>query len=596
MVMVLRNTGALPGKLLQQILDHRRPGMGQVAAVVAPAAESQHPPVSARVGERGKIARRAAVHVRREAQVCDRIAVDGIGAALQDDEFRIVSRQVRHDVRPHLRKYFVVGPGGQRHVELHAGRSAAPFLSGVTRTRIEVASVLVQVGKHDCRVVLERVEDAVAVVCVDVDVGDPTQAAAFELLDGDAAVVEYAKTRRTGACRVMESRDRYEGATAALVHDRFHRSERRTDDARSRFVNALESRRVAGVEESSATCRAVAHELEILGGVKGAQLRLARNARLDLGDASHEVARAEFAHESRQTVGAERMPVAEAVARKTLTQHHTDARHRAAHAPSGNCAPKRPSLTQPRPGQLGAPIAIGAALEDNRPMAQYIYTMSRVSKVVPPKRVILRDISLSFFPGAKIGVLGLNGSGKSSLLKIMAGLDTTYDGEARPQNGIRIGFLPQEPQLDPAQDVRATVMAGLGATFAQLQEFNQISEKFAEPMDDEQMNALLARQAQLQDAIDAAGGWELERKLEIAADALRLPPWEASIGTLSGGEKRRVALCRLLLSAPDMLLLDEPTNHLDAESIGWLERYLEEYPSTVIAVTHDRYILDNVAE
>jgi energy-dependent translational throttle protein EttA len=229
-------------------------------------------------------------------------------------------------------------------------------------------------------------------------------------------------------------------------------------------------------------------------------------------------------------------------------------------------------------------------------MAQYIYTMNRVSKVVPPKRTILRDISLSFFPGAKIGVLGLNGSGKSSLLRIMAGSDTGFDGEARPQNGIRIGFLPQEPQLDPSRDVRATVMEGLGETFRQLQEFNEISEKFAEPMDDEKMNALLARQAQLQDAIDAGSGWELERKLEIAADALRLPPWEASIGTLSGGEKRRVALCRLLLSAPDMLLLDEPTNHLDAESIAWLERYLEEYPSTVIAVTHDRYFLDNVAK
>ena len=229
-------------------------------------------------------------------------------------------------------------------------------------------------------------------------------------------------------------------------------------------------------------------------------------------------------------------------------------------------------------------------------MAQYIYTMNRVSKVVPPKRVILRDISLSFFPGAKIGVLGLNGAGKSSLLKIMAGIDSGFDGEARPQSGIRIGFLPQEPQLDATKDVRATVMEGLGDTFRQLAEFNHISDKFAEPMDEEQMNALLSRQAQLQDAIDAAGGWELERKLEIAADALRLPPWEASIGTLSGGEKRRVALCRLLLSAPDMLLLDEPTNHLDAESIGWLERYLEEYPSTVIAVTHDRYFLDNVAE
>jgi sulfate-transporting ATPase len=229
-------------------------------------------------------------------------------------------------------------------------------------------------------------------------------------------------------------------------------------------------------------------------------------------------------------------------------------------------------------------------------MAQYIYTMNRVSKVVPPKRVILRDISLSFFPGAKIGVLGLNGAGKSSLLKIMAGIDSAFDGEARPQSGIRVGFLPQEPELDAASTVRATVMEGLGETFRQLQEFNEISERFAEPMDDEQMNALLARQAQLQDAIDAAGGWELERKLEIAADALRLPPWETQIGTLSGGEKRRVTLCRLLLSAPDMLLLDEPTNHLDAESIGWLERYLEEYPSTVIAVTHDRYFLDNVAE
>ncbi|HVP32895.1 MAG TPA: energy-dependent translational throttle protein EttA [Steroidobacteraceae bacterium] len=229
-------------------------------------------------------------------------------------------------------------------------------------------------------------------------------------------------------------------------------------------------------------------------------------------------------------------------------------------------------------------------------MAQYIYTMNRVSKVVPPKRVILRDISLSFFPGAKIGVLGLNGAGKSSLLRIMAGIDQSFDGEARPQSGIRIGFLPQEPQLDPSLDVRTTVMEGLGETFRQLEEFMALGERFAAELSEEEMNKLLERQAQLQDAIEACGGWELERKLEIAADALRLPPWEASIATLSGGEKRRVALCRLLLSAPDMLLLDEPTNHLDAESIAWLERYLEEYPSTVIAVTHDRYFLDNVAE
>jgi len=229
-------------------------------------------------------------------------------------------------------------------------------------------------------------------------------------------------------------------------------------------------------------------------------------------------------------------------------------------------------------------------------MAQYIYTMNRVSKVVPPKRMILRDISLSFFPGAKIGVLGLNGSGKSSLLKIMAGIDTNIEGEARPQTGIRVGYLPQEPELDPAKDVRSVVMEGVGEAFRQVARFNEISEKFAEPMSDDEMNTLLEEQAKLQDAIDAASGWELERKLDIAADALRLPPWDALVGKLSGGEKRRIALCRLLLSAPDMLLLDEPTNHLDAESISWLERYLEEYPSTVIAVTHDRYFLDNVAE
>ena len=229
-------------------------------------------------------------------------------------------------------------------------------------------------------------------------------------------------------------------------------------------------------------------------------------------------------------------------------------------------------------------------------MAQYIFTMQGVGKVVPPKRVILRDISLSFFPGAKIGVLGLNGAGKSTLLRIMAGIDREIDGEARPLSGIRIGYLPQEPQLDPTSDVRGTVREGVGETLRLVEEFNRISDRFVEPLEEEAMNALLERQAKLQDAIEAEGGWELERKLEIAADALRLPPWEARIATLSGGEKRRVALCRLLLSAPDMLLLDEPTNHLDAESIAWLERYLEEYPSTVVAVTHDRYFLDNVAE
>jgi sulfate-transporting ATPase len=229
-------------------------------------------------------------------------------------------------------------------------------------------------------------------------------------------------------------------------------------------------------------------------------------------------------------------------------------------------------------------------------MAQFIYTMNRVGKVVPPKRIILRDISLSFFPGAKIGVLGLNGSGKSTLLKIMSGMDKEIEGEARAQAGIKVGYLPQEPVLDETMTVRQVVGEGVGDVQGLIDRFNAISDRFAEPMDDDEMSKALESQAKLQDQIDAVNGWELERKLEIAADSLRLPPWDAVIGKLSGGERRRVALCRLLLSKPDMLLLDEPTNHLDAESVAWLEHFLEEYPSTVIAVTHDRYFLDNVAE
>ncbi len=228
-------------------------------------------------------------------------------------------------------------------------------------------------------------------------------------------------------------------------------------------------------------------------------------------------------------------------------------------------------------------------------MSQYVYTMHRVSKTVPPNRTLIKDISLSFFPGAKIGVLGLNGAGKSTVLRIMAGVDQEFDGEARAQPGIHIGYLPQEPELPEEVTVREAVMMGLGAIRDQLKRFDEISERFAEPMSDEEMNALLAEQAELQDKIDAAGGWELDRTLEVAADALRLPGWEETIGTLSGGERRRVALCRLLLSKPDMLLLDEPTNHLDAESVAWLERFLDQFPGTVMAVTHDRYFLDNVA-
>ncbi len=226
---------------------------------------------------------------------------------------------------------------------------------------------------------------------------------------------------------------------------------------------------------------------------------------------------------------------------------------------------------------------------------QFIFTMNRVSKVVPPKRQILKDISLSFFPGAKIGVLGLNGSGKSTLLRIMAGVDQEYEGEARPAPNIRVGYLPQEPQLDPAKDVRGNVEEGVAETKALLDKFNEISMKFGEPMGEEEMNNLIEEQGKIQEQIEAAGAWDLERKLDVAADALRLPSWDADVARLSGGERRRIALCRLLLSQPDMLLLDEPTNHLDAESVGWLERYLHEYTGTVVAVTHDRYFLDNVA-
>jgi sulfate-transporting ATPase len=226
-------------------------------------------------------------------------------------------------------------------------------------------------------------------------------------------------------------------------------------------------------------------------------------------------------------------------------------------------------------------------------MAQYVYTMNRVGKMVPPKRVILKDISLSFFPGAKIGVLGLNGSGKSSLLKIMAGEDREFEGEATPMPGLRIGFLPQEPRLDPAITVREAVEQGMGEVLEAHAKLEEIYAAYAEP--DADFDALAAEQARLE-AIIATSGADAGVQMEIAADALRLPPWDAKIGTLSGGEKRRVALCRLLLSKPDMLLLDEPTNHLDAESVEWLEQFLQKFPGTVIAVTHDRFFLDNAAE
>src|SRR5262245_8452507 len=222
-------------------------------------------------------------------------------------------------------------------------------------------------------------------------------------------------------------------------------------------------------------------------------------------------------------------------------------------------------------------------------MPQFIYTMKGLGKIYPPDSQVLKDIWLSFFPGAKIGVLGLNGSGKSTLLKIMAGVDHDFVGEAFPADGISVGYLPQEPRLDPSKSVRGIVEEGVSEIRALLQRFDEINEKFGQELSPEEMDKVLEEQARVQDRIEAAGAWELDSKLELAMDALRLPPGETDVNTLSGGERRRVALCRLLLRSPDLLLLDEPTNHLDAESVAWLERFLKDYPGTVVAVTHDRY-------
>ncbi|MCH8134320.1 MAG: energy-dependent translational throttle protein EttA [Myxococcales bacterium] len=229
-------------------------------------------------------------------------------------------------------------------------------------------------------------------------------------------------------------------------------------------------------------------------------------------------------------------------------------------------------------------------------MAEFVFTMQDLRKVVASNRVILDDVTLAFLPGAKIGVIGANGAGKSTLLRIMAGIDTEFVGEARPTPGVRVGHMAQEPELDPSKDVLGNVEEGVAETRQLLQRFEEVSDKFSEPLEDDEMNALLEEQARLQDQIDAVDAWELDRTLEVAMDALRLPPGDTDVTQLSGGERRRVALCRLLLRKPDLLLLDEPTNHLDTESVAWLERFLQEYPGTVVAITHDRYFLDNVAE
>jgi sulfate-transporting ATPase len=452
----------------------------------------------------------------------------------------------------------------------------------------------VGIRDNDSRVGLESVENPISVVRVDIDVSDALQPGVpAQQLNRHPNVIEDTEPGRVIATRMVKTCDRNERPSASTRHNRVSGTECRAYNNCRRFINSPKRRSVSSIEKTLPDLRALLDEIHVAPSVERQQLVVGSNSGLENLTAPIEASKLELPYEGGETVRTKWVAVTEAVASQSLTD---DDAWVGVHVRKSLAQPRRPTIAKRErlPHNAGPCESVTVPYTEN--MAQYIYTMNRVSKVVPPKRIILRDISLSFFPGAKIGVLGLNGSGKSTLLKIMAGIDSSIDGEARPQSGIRVGYLPQEPELDPAKDIRVTVMEGVGEAFRNVERFNQISDKFAEPMSDDEMNALLEEQAKLQDAIDAAGGWELERKLEIAADALRLPSWDSKIATLSGGEKRRVALCRLLLSAPDMLLLDEPTNHLDAQSIAWLERYLEEYPSTVIAVTHDRYFLDNVAE
>jgi energy-dependent translational throttle protein EttA len=549
------------------------------------------------LGEFAELAGRAPMRCGGQPQMGDRIAFETVGAALQEQELRLESRQVLDHLRPNFGKRAVACARRQRQIKLGAHRRSAPAFVRSAGARIQIASVLVNVGNDHGGVIFEGVVHPIAVVGIDIYVGDALKARApAQELDRDPAIVENAEAGCVITGRVVQTCDRHKCPAAAAPHDCIDGIHRSANHIGGSFVNPTERRSIPCVQKALAARRALANKIYVCGRVEAQEFLGVSRTRLDELHARVKSAPLELAHKGRIAVPPERVAAAKAVAREALPQHDC---HSCVHDDSSRI---RQSLAH----AACAAIAKAARLDHNARLfftlhasfcvAQYIFTMNRVSKVVPPKRVILRDISLSFFPGAKIGVLGLNGSGKSTLLRIMAGIDASFDGEARPQSGIRVGFLPQEPELDASKDVRTSVMEGVGDVFGLVERFNAVSDRFAQPMSDEEMQALLEEQAKLQDAIDATGGWELERKLEIAADALRLPPWETKIATLSGGEKRRVALCRLLLSAPDMLLLDEPTNHLDAESIAWLERYLEEYPSTVIAVTHDRYFLDNVAE
>ena len=530
-------------------------------------------------------------------QVRDRIAPQAVCTALKNDELRRMALDVGFDGRPGREEFRIARAGRQRQIQLGAFRAARTGFRIGAGARIQIAPILVQIREYQRRIVLESVKDAVAMMRVDVDVGDPRKAVhPLQVFDDDADVVENAKAGRVPASGMVQSGDWHEAAFRPSVHQRVGCDEGRTDDVARRLEHAFPGGRVAGIQVTVAAGGFRLHQVDVLGAVEQLEFATGGGARRQLQDAAIESLGDQLAPEGLVPVGAERMTVAEGIAGDPLAGNDAGLRSAVLSHASPPCGLAAGRLAWAPRNRLAA----AALIADNpRPaipvtcMAQYIYTMNRVGKVVPPKRHILRDISLSFFPGAKIGVLGLNGSGKSTLLRIMAGTDTDIEGEARPQPGIKVGLLPQEPQLDPDADVRAIVEESVKPVKDALARLDQVYALYTEP--DADFDRLAAEQGALESFLATVDGHNLERQLDVAADALRLPPWDARISQLSGGERRRVALCRLLLSKPDMLLLDEPTNHLDAESVAWLEKYLEQYPSTVICVTHDRYFLDNVA-
>jgi len=533
------------------------------------------------VGQSAQRRRSIGVGFLSPGHVRNWIALKAVSTTLHKDKLGLLRVDKGLYPVPGTPELDVVGSRRYRNIELGAFGPPLAGLVFMSGAWIQKTAIFVDISKYQVGVIFKSVEHTVAMVRIYVHIGDARQAEGLaQVLCRHATIVKYAEPGSPVARRMMQTGNRHERASVVVVHDFVNGAKYCTNHGRCRVVNTFQRRCIAVVEPALSHGRHPRHLVDVLGGVKERQFVHERGTRMTEIDMAIEAGFIQLGMENIVAIEAKRMWITKAIGRdfRSFVDEHGFAH--------------------------GLPIDVflcGSIPDNARSsifgpnMAQYIYTMNRVAKVVPPKRHIIRDISLSFFPGAKIGVLGLNGSGKSTLMRIMAGLDTEIDGEARPQPGIKIGYLPQEPELDPSKNVRGNVEEGLGEVIEHLHRFNEISEKFAEPMSDDEMSALLDEQGQLQDAIDSAGGWEIDRKLEVAADALRLPPWDADVTKLSGGERRRVALCRLLLSQPDMLLLDEPTNHLDAESVAWLERFLDEYPSTVIAVTHDRYFLDNVA-